>query len=145
MKEERKMTINLFNQYIKEISFDFEKIITDIEKGFESDKSASLILVDNEEIHRINKEYREKDYITDVISFEESDEEDPDYLGDIFLSIDKALSQAIEYGHSIEREFAFLIIHGLLHLHGYDHMTKEDEEIMFTKQNEILERLNYKR
>lgn len=139
------MTINLFNQYIKEISFDFEKIITDIEKGFESDKSASLILVDNEEIHRINKEYREKDYITDVISFEESDEEDPDYLGDIFLSIDKALSQAIEYGHSIEREFAFLIIHGLLHLHGYDHMTKEDEEIMFTKQNEILERLNYKR
>ena len=76
---------------------------------------------------------------------EESDEEDPDYLGDIFLSIDKALSQAIEYGHSIEREFAFLIIHGLLHLHGYDHMTKEDEEIMFTKQNEILERLNYKR
>ena len=145
MKEERKMTINLFNQYIKEISFDFEKIITDIEKGFESDKSASLILVDNEEIHRINKEYREKDYITDVISFEESDEEDPDYLGDIFLSIDKALSQAIEYGHSIEREFAFLIIHGLLHLHGYDHMTKEDEEIMFTKQHEILERLNYKR
>ena len=139
------MTINLFNQYIKEISFDFEKIITDIEKGFESDKSASLILVDNEEIHRINKEYREKDYITDVISFEESDEEDPDYLGDIFLSIDKALSQAIEYGHSIEREFAFLIIHGLLHLHGYDHMTKEDEEIMFTKQHEILERLNYKR
>ena len=139
------MTINLFNQYIKEISFDFEKIITDIEKGFESDKSVSLILVDNEEIHRINKEYREKDYITDVISFEESDEEDPDYLGDIFLSIDKALSQAIEYGHSIEREFAFLIIHGLLHLHGYDHVTKEDEEIMFAKQNEILERLNYKR
>ena len=145
MKEERKMTINLFNQYIKEISFDFEKIITDIEKGFESDKSASLILVDNEEIHRINKEYREKDYITDVISFEESDEEDPDYLGDIFLSIDKALSQAIEYGHSIEREFAFLLVHGVLHLHGYDHIEYEEEQEMFKLQKEILERLNYKR
>ena len=121
------MTINLFNQYTKEIKFDFKKIIDDIEKGFESDKSASLILVDNDEIHRINKEYRGKDYVTDVISFEESDEEDLDYLGDIFLSVDKAIDQAEVYGHSIEREFAFLIIHGLLHLHGYDHLTNEDE------------------
>ena len=145
MKEEKTMTINLFNQYTKEIKFDFKKIIDDIEKGFESDKSASLVLVDNDEIHRINKEYRGKDYVTDVISFEESDEEDLDYLGDIFLSVDKAIDQAEVYGHSIEREFAFLIIHGLLHLHGYDHLTKEDEEVMFSKQHEILERLNYRR
>ena len=139
------MVINLYNNYSKKIEFDFEKIISDIEKGFESDKEASLILVDLDEITRINKEYRDKDYPTDVISFEEDDEEDELYLGDIFLSVDKALEQAKLYEHSVEREFAFLIIHGLLHLHGYDHLTKEEEEIMFTKQNEILERLNYKR
>ena len=139
------MVINLYNNYSKEIDFDFEKIIDDIQKGFESDKEASLILVDLDEIHQINKDYRGKDYPTDVISFELDDEEDEEYLGDIFLSIEKAHMQAEEYGHSIEREFAFLIIHGLLHLHGYDHLTKEDEEVMFKKQNEILERLNYKR
>ena len=139
------MVINLYNNYSKEINFDFEKIIDDIQKGFESDKEASLILVDLSEIHQINKDYRGKDYPTDVISFELDDEEDEEYLGDIFLSIEKAQMQAEEYGHSIEREFAFLIIHGLLHLHVYNHLTKEDEEIMFKKQNEILERLNYKR
>ena len=139
------MIINLYNNYSSEIKFDFEKIIQDIENGFESDKEASLILVDIDEITRINKEYRNKDYATDVISFEEDDEEDENYLGDIFLSVDKAISQSIEYGHSVEREFAFLVIHGLLHLHGYDHMNEEEEKIMFKKQEEILERLNYRR
>lgn len=139
------MIINLYNNYSNEIKFNFEKIIQDIENGFDSNKEASLILVDIEEIIRINKEYRNKDYATDVISFEEDDEEDENYLGDIFLSVDKAISQAIEYGHSVEREFAFLVIHGLLHLHGYDHINKEEEKIMFEKQEEILERLNYRR
>lgn len=139
------MIINLYNNYSSEIKFNFEKIIQDIENGFESDKEASLILVDIDEITRINKEYRNKDYATDVISFEEDDEEDENYLGDIFLSVDKAISQSIEYGHSVEREFAFLVIHGLLHLHGYDHMNEEEEKIMFKKQEEILERLNYRR
>lgn len=139
------MIINLYNNYSSEIKFDFEKIIQDIENGFESDKEASLVLVDIDEITRINKEYRNKDYATDVISFEEDDEEDENYLGDIFLSVDKAISQSIEYGHSVEREFAFLVIHGLLHLHGYDHMNEEEEKIMFKKQEEILERLNYRR
>lgn len=139
------MIINLYNNYSSEIKFNFEKIIQDIENEFESDKEASLILVDIDEITRINKEYRNKDYATDVISFEEDDEEDENYLGDIFLSVDKAISQSIEYGHSVEREFAFLVIHGLLHLHGYDHMNEEEEKIMFKKQEEILERLNYRR
>lgn len=139
------MIINLYNNYSSEIKFNFEKIIQDIENGFDSDKEASLILVDIDEITRINKEYRNKDYATDVISFEEDDEEDENYLGDIFLSVDKAISQSIEYGHSVEREFAFLVIHGLLHLHGYDHMNEEEEKIMFKKQEEILERLNYRR
>ena len=59
-------------------------------------------------------------------------------LGDIYISIDKAKEQAISYEHSLERELSFLAVHGLLHLLGYDHMTKEDEKIMFTKQKEIL-------
>lgn len=139
------MVINLYNEYSKEINFDYEKIISDIEKGFESSKEVSLILVDLDEITRINKEYRGKDYATDVISFEEEDSEDEEYLGDIFISIDKAIEQANEYGHSIEREFAFLLVHGVLHLHGYDHIEYEEEQEMFRLQKEILERLNYKR
>lgn len=139
------MVINLYNEYSKEIEFDYEKIISDIERGFESEKEVSLILVDLDEITRINKEYRGKDYATDVISFEEEDSEDEEYLGDIFISIDKAIEQAIEYGHSIEREFAFLLVHGVLHLHGYDHIEYEEEQEMFKLQKEILERLNYKR
>lgn len=139
------MVINLYNEYSKEIDFDFEKIISDVEKGFESEKEVSLILVDLDEITRINKEYRGKDYATDVISFEEEDSEDEEYLGDIFISIDKAIEQAKEYGHSIEREFAFLLVHGVLHLHGYDHIEYEEEQEMFKLQKEILERLNYKR
>lgn len=144
------MNINLFNNYPNKISFDFEKIIKDLEQ-YPSDKEISLILVDLEEIHKINKEYRNIDRPTDVISFEAdidedipSDEED-NYAGDIFLCIDKVYEQALSYGHSVEREFAFLLCHGVLHLHGYDHMNEEDEKEMFAKQEEILEKLNYRR
>ena len=137
------MVINVYNEYSNKIEFDFEKIISDIEGAFETEKELSLILVDLDEITRINREYRNKDYATDVISFE--DEEDEEYLGDIFISIDKAIEQAKEYGHSIEREFAFLLVHGVLHLHGYDHIEYEEEQEMFKLQKEILERLNYKR
>ena len=142
------MTISLFNNYNKEITFDFEKIIKDVEK-YESDKEISLILVDIDEIHKINLEYRHKDYPTDVISFEANSEddieEDDSYAGDIFLCVDKVYEQAKEYGHSVEREFAFLLVHGVLHLHGYDHIKKDDEKIMFAKQEEFLNYLNYKR
>lgn len=136
------MEINVFNNYQKEISFDYEKIIDDIATYFKIDKSASVILVDDEEITKINKEYRDKDYATDVISFEEDDE---DYIGEIFISIDKVYEQAKSYDHSEKREFAFLLVHGLLHLQGYDHMNEDDEKIMFGKQNEILDELNYRR
>lgn len=141
------MTINLYNNYPNVISFDFEKIIKDLEK-YDSDKEISLILVDINEIHQINKEYRNIDRPTDVISFEadlDEFEEDENYAGDIFLCIDKVYEQALSYGHSVEREFAFLLCHGILHLHGYDHMNDDDEKIMFTKQEEILEKLNYRR
>lgn len=138
------MKIELYNNYQKEINFDFEKIIKDVET-LDSNAEIALILVDIDEIHKINKEYRHKDYPTDVISFESDDEEDENYRGEIFLCVDKVYEQAKLYEHSNEREFAFLLVHGVLHLHGYDHMTEEDEKVMFAKQDEMLNKLNYKR
>lgn len=103
----------------------------------------NIILVDNDYIHKLNKEYRGIDRVTDVISFALEDSQDEvklDFrvLGDIYISVDKAKDQSKEYGHSFLRELSFLTIHGLLHLLGYDHMTKEEEEIMFKKQDELL-------
>lgn len=105
----------------------------------------NIIIVDNEEIHRLNKEYRHIDRPTDVITFALEDEKNmPDVpgmgriLGDIYISIDRAHEQAIEYGHSFLREIAFLSVHGFLHLQGYDHMKEEDEKVMFGLQEDIL-------
>ncbi|UAL49603.1 rRNA maturation RNase YbeY [Sutcliffiella horikoshii] len=110
----------------------------------------SVTFVDNERIQEINREYRDKDRPTDVISFamEEMgegeieihyDEDAPRMLGDIIISIPKAEEQAEEYGHSVKRELGFLALHGLLHLLGYDHENETDEKIMFDKQKEILD------
>ena len=103
----------------------------------------NIIIVDNDYIHKLNKEYRGIDRPTDVISFALEDEEDNvklDFrvLGDIYISIDKTHEQAELYNHSFLRELTFLTIHGLLHLLGYDHMVKEEEEIMFKKQDDLL-------
>ncbi len=107
----------------------------------------SVSFVDEELIHKINFEYRKIDRVTDVISFAFLDNEDRDtllnkkgdvVLGDIYICLDVAKRQAEEYGHPLDRELRFLFIHGLLHLLGYDHMTKEDEEIMFPLQEKIL-------
>ena len=107
----------------------------------------SVSLVDEELIHQINRDYRHIDRVTDVISFAFLDNEDREsilksegdvVLGDIYICLDVAKRQAEEYGHSLNRELRFLFIHGLLHLLGYDHMTKEDEEIMFPLQEKIL-------
>ena len=95
-------------------------------------------------IKRINRDYRNKDAVTDVISFALLDNEDAvEYedcieLGDIFINRQRVFSQAKEYGHSVKREFVFLFVHGLLHLLGYDHMNKEDEEKMFSLQRQIV-------
>ena len=107
----------------------------------------SIIFIDNDEIHQINKERRGVDRATDVISFalEDSPDDFDEFriLGDIFISIPKMQEQAKEYGHSEKRELSFLVVHGLLHLLGYDHMkSKKDEEIMFSLQDEILASLN---
>ena len=108
----------------------------------------SVTLVNNEFIHNLNRDYRHIDRPTDVISFAFLDGEDNKdkifqsqamvVLGEIYISIDKAKEQAASYGHSLERELKFLFVHGLLHLLGYDHMTSEDEKIMFSLQEEIL-------
>lgn len=115
----------------------------------------SIILVDNETIHQINKKSRGKDYPTDVISFalddDDTDEdifgqlsdELPLLLGDIYISIDKAKEQAEEYQHSFETELAFLVVHGFLHLNGYDHQEPKEAEEMFGLQNQLLEELGY--
>ena len=112
--------------------------------GLEDDYDLSVIICGPITIKRINRDYRDKDAVTDVISFALlDDEEEVEYdekieLGDIFINRNRVYSQAEEYGHSVRREFVFLFVHGLLHLLGYDHMNKEDEERMFSLQKQII-------
>ena len=129
--------------------------------GCPYEAEVSLLLTTNEEIHRMNLEFRDVDRPTDVLSFpmidfavpgnfdgleEREDCFDPETgelsLGDIVISKEKVLSQAEAYGHSVLREYAFLIVHSVLHLIGYDHMQDEERQIMERKQKEIMERLN---
>ena len=139
------MEIEVVNNY-GNIEFEIDKIIEDIRNvvydHFKTEKALTLILVNLEEIHQINLNYRHVDRPTDVISFEEFED---DYLGEIFVCIEKVYEQAKLYEHSVEREMAFLLVHGLLHLHGYDHIEKEDEEIMFALQDELLAKTIYSR
>lgn len=104
----------------------------------------NIIFIDNKEIRKINREYRNVDKETDVISFALEDNMDVVYedfrlLGDIYISYEKAIEQAELYNHSVKREVFFLATHGILHLLGYDHMEEEDEKVMFGKQNELLD------
>ncbi|MCY7945355.1 rRNA maturation RNase YbeY [Bacillus atrophaeus] len=135
-----------------------EEMLKEVEKllqyaaereGVQDQAEVSVTIVTNNEIQQINKEYRGKDTPTDVISFalEEEGEDEveivgaemPPVLGDIIISADRTKEQAEEYGHSFLRELGFLAVHGFLHLLGYDHMTKEQEEEMFTKQKDLLD------
>ena len=116
-----------------------------------------ITLTNNEEIHKINKEYRDVDRPTDVLSFpmyerdeieglkNDTDDEIEKILGDIIVSIEKVREQAEEYGHSFERELAYLVTHGMLHLLGYDHMIEEEKAVMRKREEEILETLNITR
>lgn len=141
--------IEIFNQLdeeIKELETVEKVLLSAIKKECLEDVTFNLIIVDNEYIHEINKNYRGIDRETDVITFALEDEDSiivPDdvvrNLGDIYISIDKARSQAEEYGHGLLRELSFLAVHGFYHLLGYDHMNPEDEKVMFKKQEEVLE------
>lgn len=144
---------NEVENFIENYEEDFIKIIeTTLDNlKIDDDIEMSCLLIDDERIHEINREYRHIDRSTDVISFALEDSEQfyvegmPRNIGDIFISVDHAKSQAEEYGHSLRREMCFLFVHGLLHLLGYDHMNEEDEKEMFDKQKEILQILNIQR
>lgn len=103
----------------------------------------NVIIVDNKYIHKLNRDYRKIDRPTDVITFALEDEVDiktsPRILGDIYISIEKAIEQSVAYNHSLKREICFLAIHGFYHLLGFDHQNEEEEKIMFARQEEVLD------
>ncbi|KZN96283.1 MAG: rRNA maturation RNase YbeY [Bacillaceae bacterium] len=154
------LSIDIFDQTETLSSEEIETIenllqFAALEERVPKDSEVSITFVTNKDIQEINRDYRGKDQPTDVISFalEETGEDEveiqgadlPPHLGDIIISIEKAKEQAEEYGHSFMRELGFLSVHGFLHLLGYDHMTKEEEEKMFSRQKEILEKFGLKR
>ena len=113
-------------------------------EGVESDCEVSVTFTDNEGIHALNKEYRNIDRPTDVLSFPQIDYESGESaegaLGDIVLSLERADEQAKEFGHSFERECAFLCVHSVLHLLGYDHeLSEEDDADMRKRQRDIMD------
>ena len=140
---------NFENNYEQDFTAIIEQALKTL--GIKDDVEVSCVLVDDERIHEINREYRHIDRSTDVISFAMEDNDQfyvegmPRTLGDIFISVDHAKKQAEEYGHSLRREMCFLFTHGILHLLGYDHMTDEQEKEMFGLQDEILGALSIKR
>lgn len=163
------MSIILENEY--EFDFDVYELsglllnrVLDRE-GIEIEAELNILICDNEEIRRVNREFRGIDRETDVLSFpsvefarpadfstvdtEDCSYYDPDtgefVLGDMMISYEKMSAQAGEYGHSVKREFSFLVVHSILHLLGYDHENEEDEIRMREKQTEILESLHIKR
>lgn len=141
------------------LDFPAEKLIEDCakealkEEETEDDAEVSVTFVDNGRIRELNKIHRNIDRETDVLSFPLGDENGFEIncdngailLGDIVVSLEKAVAQSEEYGHSIKREVAFLITHSLFHLLGYDHETPEEEKEMFAKQEKVLEKLGITR
>ena len=162
------MSFYLEEEVEVKFGFNYAKLAKDVinfcldYSEFPYEAEVNLTLTNNEGIHQINKEFREIDRPTDVLSFpmlnyetpgefsfldnEDSNDFNPDtgeaMLGDIVISVDKVYEQAESYGHSIEREYAFLITHSMLHLFGYDHMEEDEAKIMEEKQKDILQKMN---
>lgn len=165
------MTILVENEAKRVLDFDYEEVIRNVVKRVVDTENCpyevevNVLLTNNEEIHEANKDFRNIDRPTDVLSFPMVDydfpadfslvnespegylnpETDELLLGDIMVSVDKVYSQAEEYGHGIKREFAFLIAHSMLHLLGYDHIEDEERAVMEAKQEAILETLGITR
>lgn len=138
------------NELYKDYDYLYEVLDYTLEHEKVNNAIFSIIFVTDEEIHEMNKNYRQVDRVTDVISFALEDNEDIIYddirmLGDIYICIDQMKRQATDYGHSEKRELSFLAVHGLLHLLGYDHMIEEDEKVMFSLQELILNDKDIKR
>lgn len=161
------MTVNFESEVDVKFEFDYVKVCEDVLNQFLDcencpyEASVDILLTNDDSIQQINMEQRQIDASTDVLSFPMNDFYAPgDYefledsyesfdpesgellLGDIVLSQDHIFKQAEEYGHSVLREFAFLIVHSLLHLTGYDHMEEEDRILMEKRQRVIMEALN---
>lgn len=149
------MDIQLFDHTEKETQQNLDLIADILEFAgnylhLAEETEISVTLMHNDEIHQINKEYRNVDRPTDVISFAINDADEdiimdpemaneiPANIGDLMISVDKVAEQAEFLGHSYERELGFLCVHGFLHLNGYDHMQKADQEKMFPLQKEIM-------
>lgn len=129
------MKINIFNELDIDLS-NYEKTLKKVFKPIKDKKNINLILTSDERIHILNKTFRNVDRPTDVLSL--INDEDKDSNGDIFISIPKMKRQAVEYGHSEDREISFLAVHGYLHLIGFDHENEEDEKIMNYETERIL-------
>lgn len=165
------LSIIINNNLEEEFNTEYEEIIRKV-IAFSLDKEdcpyeveVSVTITDNKEIKKINKEFRNLDKPTDVLSFplidftkpshfEEIDEESDEWfdldtgelmLGDIIISMEKAVEQAQDFGHSLEREIGFLTAHSMLHLMGYDHIISKEEQIMNEKQEQILSEVGLKR
>lgn len=160
------MTVTIEEEQRPEFDFNYQSLAEEVIEAaieweeFPYEAEVNLLLVSLEEIHEINREHRQIDRPTDVLSFpmipyespgdfskieQDEDNFNPDtgeaLLGDIVLCVDKVKEQAVSYGHSEKREFAFLILHSMLHLFGYDHMEPEEAAVMEQKQRDILEHM----
>lgn len=135
------MKIKVFNETKTDLKREKKQLKT-LFKVVNDSNNLSVIFVLDERIKELNKTYRNINEVTDVLSFK-SDEEN--YLGDIFIAIDKANLQATLFKHSLKREIGFLAVHGYLHLKGYNHHTKEEEKKMNDLTEEILTKANIKR
>jgi len=153
--------IEFYNQTEEETDSFKSQIQTVIEEAVKQEAMTgeplemSVIFVTDEQIREINGQYRNKDAVTDVITFAMEDDVEgevkikgapvPRMLGDVFIALPRTREQAVRYGHSFVRELSFLAVHGFLHLLGYDHLTEEDERVMFGKQEDILNELGIQR
>ena len=146
-------TFEIFNETDCDLEEEIDKLHEFITFVLKEEKlenvEFNIIFIDNPRIHEINLTYRGVDRPTNVISFALEDNKTIDLgvrlLGDIYISIDKAKEQATSFVHSLRREISFLAVHGLLHLLGYDHMTEEEEKVMFAKQEELLQKFQITR
>lgn len=140
--DNRQEKIDLQDEIINEL----ETVIAECLKfeGKPLNCEVSLSFVDNVEIRELNKDYRGKDNVTDVLSFplmeryNDVNEGFPILLGDIVISLEMALKQSKEYGHSLKREVFYLTVHSMLHLLGYDHMKEDEKSIMRGKEKQIM-------
>ncbi len=135
--------VNIINDFEYDINEEeINEYINFLKKELNRKEKFSLVFVDNNYIKDLNKEFRQIDKVTDVLTFPENTDY---YLGDVIIAYPRLIEQAKEYNHSNKRELYFLITHGFLHLLGYDHLNEEEEKVMFKKQEELLNKYNIRR